>query len=473
LQIANCKFEIERRALECDDSSSLSCSIRSQQIPSGDPVAPGPHSKVGSRNFQFAIFNLQFAIILLCGPVAVQPLAGEEPPQSSVAAAVSTEVQFYDRLHQTFMLLNQVAIPAYMEHFRDEPEKLAVVSYYAERLTEAHKQDMPRRVRPEINEKGKAAGDNTPLHVWMQAALGEARGNNVEILEHHLGVLGARPHAVLQRTDEADVSATTARCVLFDPELLWAHRRLWELKTGGRVPVDPDRVLDSLVDRQAGVRALREQPENSELSLRRFLDKHRRLVWELGWLYRCFGVEQERAGDLSQARESYLRAWAIGDALFPVSERGRLDRFDRVFLAELGDVYARIGRYDLMLRYIYSDQGLPAQFEMAKPIAELARVAESVRLARHDESAVEQLDEVLPETVSQILFEQPVMPAAPEAEKSIADSSNWAIRAGWVLIGVGGVVLLVAVASRLIRANRRTPLNRTNKAVSPLMNSPD
>ena len=436
--------------------------MRPNEIQSGDPGAPGPHSKVGPRNLQFAI--------ILCGLATVEPLAGEEIPQSPVAEAVSTEVQFYDRLHQTFLLLNQVAIPAYMEHFRDEPKKLTVVTYYAERLAEAQTQDGPRRESLAINAR-ELAGDDTPPDVWMQAAFGEARGHNVEVLEHHLGMLGARPHAVLQRTDETDVAATTARCVLFDPELLWAHRRLWELKTGSQPPAQPQSVFNALADRQAAVRALREQPENSELSLRKFLDRYRLLVWELGWLYRNHGVEQERAGDVSEARESYLRAWAIGDALFPVSERGRLDRFDRVFLAELGDVYARLGRYDLMLRYIYSDQGLPAQFEMARPLAELARVAESVRLARHDESAGEQLDEVLPETVSQILFEQPVM--ATKVEETNAGSSNWPVRLGWILIGGGGLVLLVAVASRLIRANRRATQDRTAKTVTPLMNSPD
>lgn len=389
--------------------------------------------------------------------------------RDAVPAETPAEVIFHDRLHQTFLLLNQVAIPAYVEHFHDEPEKLAVVNYYAARLVEAQKQDAPRLATPAGSLKESSSADETPRDVWMQAALGAALRNDLDILEHHLGVLGAQPHTVLQRKDDA---ANTARCVLFDPELLWAHRRLWELKTGSRAPTAPPRVLDALAERQAIVRALREQPENSELSLRKFLDQHRQIVWELGWLYRCLGVEHEQAGDVSHARDSYLRAWAIGDALFPVSERGRLDRFDRVFLAELGDVYARLGRYDLMLRYMYSDQGLPARFEMARPIAELARVAESVRLARHDESAAEQLDEVLPETVSQILFEQPVMPPASAVATTIEGSSNLAVRVGWVLIGIGGVVLLVAVVWRLIRATRRTALDRT-KTVFPLMNSPD
>jgi hypothetical protein len=451
----------------------------------------------------------------------------DDAPSKRAGVQADEPAQFHDRMHQTFVLLNHVVLPAYLDHFRDESDKLAVVHYYAGRLAwneddmdrsaDHFRQcfllaepdsyysfyacnwlrdpDLERRVASveegrRIDETWKRLYDRywgAGPQSWVRAAnstVGKTdspqRADSARLFLNHLG---NHPHIVLQRgmpvvtpdqkPEEWKLVESVARCPLYDPQLLSIHTRVAAREAGATTSVEPLDLPQELARSQLAVRALREQPEDRELSLRKFLDRHRTAIWRLGWLHRSTGLQQERSGDSAAARESYMRAWAIGDSLFPVSDRGRLDRFDRVFLAELGDVYARLGRYDLMLRYMYSDSGLPAQFDMARPVAELARVAESVRLARHDESAGEQLDEVLPETVSQILFEQPVMPAATAVERRSADSSNWAVRTGWMLIGVGGVVLLVAVATRLIRTKRRTAFERAAKSVSPLVNSAD
>ncbi len=399
-------------------------------------------------------------MIVLWVSLAVRPLAAEDVSQSPRLAAAgtdSTEVLFYDRLHETFLLLSEVALPAYLEHFRDEPEKLAVVRYYADRLAAVRGGDGARSGGAATAAPAADPNDKAPPDVWMQAALAAARRDDAGTLEYQLGMLGAQPHAVLHRAD-ADNASKTAACPLYDPELIRAHRRLWELKSQARAAAGPRRDAAALADRQAAVQALRREPANAELSLRRFLDQNRAPVWELGWSFRCVGVEHERVGDAAAARENYLRALAIGDVLFPVAERGRADRFDRVFLAELGDVYARLGRFDLMLRYMYSEQGLPAKYEMARPVAELARVSESVRLARPAETPSELDEETLPETVSQILFEQPVLrprAAPPSADAEVGGRRG---RLGWWFIAGGGGVLAAAVAWRLIGRYTRKAL---------------
>src|SRR5262249_21979009 len=157
-------------------------------------------------------------------------------------------------------------------------------------------------------------------------------------------------------------------------------------------------------------------------------------------------MAQEQEAQRDAARDSYSRAWAIGDALFPVSQRGRLETMNPVFLAELGDVYARLQRYDLMLRYMYSDQGLPARYDIAKPIADLARIAESVRLVRRVEAPLEQVEEVLPETVSQILFETAVPSWSPSLSGQTASARSATRSAAWILLVAGSGLLLLAVA---------------------------
>jgi hypothetical protein len=392
------------------------------------------------------------------GPVPARDTSQEAVRTDSAPPAAQSDVNFYDRLHQTFLKLNDVVIPAYVDHFRDEPEKLAVVRYYADRLGEVHKRSAlsvrePAEIQP--SSAGGALDESAPPDVWMRSALAQAHGSNADVLAYQLGVLGSRAHAVLQRADESGDEARTARCPLFDAELLWAHRRLWELKTGRPAPAAPQNLRDAIAARHAAIVGTRQLPEKAELSLRRFLDQERQTVWELAWLYRCLGVEQERADDERAARQSYLRAWAIGDALFPAAERGRLERFDPLFLAELGDVYARLGRFDLMLRYMYSENGLPARYEMARPVAELARVAESVRLARPGERPSEDLAETFPETVSQILFEQAV---APDAGGRVVASTEPPSRLGaYVVTGIGLTLLLGAAAVAVARRSVGTP----------------
>ncbi len=420
---------------------------------------------------------IQAILCCLCGAGISPDSPGSDRPANDPAIA---DVVFFDRLQQTFVLLNGIVLPAYLDHFRDEPDKSAVVHFYAGRLAEVQKDparasehfqksagvflDRPTADKPPANSDGA-----TPQQ-WMAAALAtlaqagrpkaEVGYEPAEILEHHLNNLGAKPHVVLQRRGISDGPDTTANCPLYDPELFFAHRRLWELKTKSSLTAEPSRIHESLAKAHARISQLRQQPTSREMSLRRFLDveSHRVAAREVFWLYRCLAVEQEKAGDPTAAHESLLRAWAVGDALFPVSERGRMERLDRVFLAELGDVYARLGRFDLMLRYMYSQQGLPARYEMARPVAELARVAESVRLARHDESAADQLDEFLPETVSQILFEQPVLNLPPGTRATIG--SIWYFtrsgQIGWWLVGSGAILMMFPVAWFLSRAVRRS-----------------
>jgi hypothetical protein len=128
---------------------------------------------------------------------------------------------------------------------------------------------------------------------------------------------------------------------------------------------------------------------------------------------------------------------------------------DPLFLVELGDVYARLGRYDLMLRYMYSQDALPARMAMARPITELARIAESVRLARPDASSHELTEEVLPETVSQVLFDQPVLRGHRLAEHAAPGAMTRPRVVGWVLLSSGSVVLLGAFAWLIRRGYRR------------------
>jgi hypothetical protein len=178
-------------------------------------------------------------------------------------------------------------------------------------------------------------------------------------------------------------------------------------------------------------------------------------VWKLAWSYRCRGVDMD-VDSPDAARGCFLRAWAIGDALFPASERGRTERFDPVFLAELGDIYARLERYDLMLRYIYCDEGLPARIELARPVAEMARVAESIRLVRDDGSSAMQLGDVLPETVSQILFDRSV--AAPTDTRAAQLGNTGPVRRinlGWVFVAVGAGVVCMTTLWGILRAARR------------------
>ena len=442
--------------------------------------------------------------------------AGSDGPPAPQDVALD-EFAFYDRLHQTFQLLCGVAHQAYFDHFRDEPDNLGVVHFYAGRLAVSqnhvanavdhfrqsfeladkesyyafYSSDWLRRLN-EGTVATKAAHTKlydaywgTGPQSWMRAALAYVVrtdiSNPTDYARYFMGQLEFHPHIVLQRTtpvpapelrpEQWSLSPMLAVCPLYDPELLWVHRRLAERKSSppsippqagrdGVRPVEAAGGVEPLAAAQLEVRTLREQPENRELSLRKFLDQHRTAVWRLGWLYRCRGLELERTGEQSAAPADYLRGWAIGDALFPVAMRGRLDRFDPVFLAELGDVYARLRRYDLMLRYMYSDVGLPARYEIARPIAELARVAEAVRLTRSDETLPEQAEELLPETVSQILFEQPVPKLNAGIEPTIAStrprSSTW----GWVFLGGGFLLLLIGIAWRLSLAGRRSAETR-------------
>jgi hypothetical protein len=434
--------------------------------------------------------------------VARGVVADESDGRQAPAAATFDQLAFYDRLHQTFQLLCGLAHQAYFDHFRDEPDKLAVVYYYAGRLAESQ-DDRTKAVEHfsrsfELSDKdsyysfyssvrlqelheGTAATHATYTKLYsafwgagpqalMRSALGEVARTDTpdatDIAQYFVNQLGFQPHIVLQRgtpvpspelpPEQWPHSPVLARCALYDPELLWVHRRLDERKSSGTVGKETVVGAEQLTAAQLAVRRLREQPENRELSLRKFLDRHRAAVWELGWLHRCRALDFERAGELAAAREGYLRAWAIGESLFSVADRGRMDRFSPVFLAELGDVYARLGRYDLMLRYMYSDQGLPARYEIAKPIAELARVAESLRLAGSDDTSAVDGDVVLPETVSQILFGQPVIDPPATSEPTLARAADRTNTWGWVVLGGGLGVLLVSVVWRLSAAWRRT-----------------
>jgi hypothetical protein len=371
----------------------------------------------------------------------------------TVREAEFDEIVFFDRLHQTFLLLNQVALPAYLEHFSGEPDKLTIVQYYMDRLAEVLKGESIDNESSSRLVDGSLEAD-TPRCVWMRAALAELRAGRTGSAEHHLSILGAEPQAELRRLD-GSAAASTARCPLYDPELLAAHCRLWQLKTGRQATAAPSNVMQSLTKQHVAIQTMRRQPGESDLSLRKFLDKHRRLVWELGWAYRCRGLEL--VADATAARTCFLRAWTIGDALFPVSERGRIDRFDPIFLAELGDVYARLGRYDLMLRYIYCDGGLPGRHEMARPVADLARVAESVRLVHADESSELPLEKELPETVSQILFEQPVASQPnPVTSQATPRVQSHGLSLGWILVTAGGCLVCGAIAWRIVRLARRS-----------------
>jgi hypothetical protein len=369
------------------------------------------------------------------------------------------EIVFFDRLHQTFVLLNQVAIPAYLEHFSGEPDNLAVVEYYAQRLASVLRNDPWRSGDP--NSDGAAPDENAPRDVWMRATLSELARNSQQAAERYLKRVGSEPHAELHRMD-ATREANTARCVLYDPALFGAYRRLHELKSGRSLAPIGDNVSQSLEECHGSIRSLRDQPVERELSLRKFLDKNRSAVWQLAWLYRCRGIELE-AGSAA-ARACFLRALSLGEALFPASERGRLDRFDPIFLAELGDVFARLERFDLMLRYIYCDNGLPARYELTRPVAELARVAESIRLMRADVTTVSHDEQELPETVSQILFDRPVLAQAGTAAKG-TDShfeNGSGLQLGWLLMGAGGCLVVVAIAWCAVRAARR-PRHLTSK----------
>ena len=108
-----------------------------------------------------------------------------------------------------------------------------------------------------------------------------------------------------------------------------------------------------------------------------------------------------------------------------------------------------------MLRYMYSDQGLPARYDMAKPIAELARVAEALRLGRSDDTSAVDVDEVLPETLSQILFEQPVFQQQATSEPAVASVRTGSSMWGWVILGSGFILLVGGVAWRVSLVGRR------------------
>lgn len=370
---------------------------------------------------------------------------------STVRDSDFDEILFFDRLHQTFLLLYQIAIPAYREHFRGEPDKLSVIQYYAERLAAVMK-DEPTEAQLAV----PVASDGSPAAIAsartaMRAALTALATGITESAEHHLNLVGAKPRVELSRSDESR-GASTARCLLYDPELFWAHRRLRELKTSRALEMAPGSISQAMDDAHVAIRLLRGQPSERDLSLRKFLDKHRQAAWKLAWLYRCRGLELD---DPIAARVCFLRAWTIGDALFPVAERGRIDRFDPVFLAELADVYARLERFDLMLRYIYCDEGLPARYELARPIAELARVAESIRLVRGDQTADVHGDQELPETVSQVLFDQPVIaqPNLHITELNRTFEAPRGMRFGWLLVGIGGCLMCAAIAWGIARGH--------------------
>jgi hypothetical protein len=359
-------------------------------------------------------------------------------------------VLFFDRLHQTFELLNRIALPAYRDHFRDDPEKLAVIGYYAGRLA------TDRNLRHELPDASTLDASTEPDAArakLMRAALAELRAGRAVDAEVHLKELGVEPHIELQRVD-ASMPANTARCPLYDADLLYAHRELWRLKTGRPAPDQPASGAQSIAEQHDAIRAARQQAGDSELSLRKFLDKHRRLIWGLAWSYRCRGIEL--GADADASRVCFLRAWTIGDALFPASDRGRIDRFDPVFLAELGDIYARLGRFDLMLRYIYCDDGLPARYEMARPVAELARVAEAIRLTRVDGTDDLPLEKQMPETVAQILFERPVaVQPSPIASRVARPGSAKNAHIGWILLASGACLIGGAVVWRFVRVARR------------------
>lgn len=428
------------------------------------------------------------AIVLgLVGAVADDTDAARRAPDPALA-----EIILYDRLDQTFRLLNALAIQTYLDHFQDKPEALATVEYYAGRLAELEESideafehyrrslvvryDHAAAWLSEHDGKDGALTEEERRQIRLRlykalnplflldiegaavAALKSARVGDVESLEESVQVLtDPRWRRSVSRNDDDQVSSA-AICVLHDPCLFWVQRRLAELRSGRKLPSAPAALTTALHDVHAAVRVLRDGSDDRELSLRKFLDKHRATVWQLGWLYRCRGLELERAGNATAGREHFVRAWAIGDALFPASERGRLDKFDPVFLAELGDVYARLGRYDLMLRYMYSDAGLPARFELARPIAELARVAESVRLARADDPASTSDDEALPETVSQILFELPVEPSSRDRVSPVGGTTTDAGSShmwGWVFLSAGAAVLIGGLAWAVSRSSRR------------------
>ncbi|GEM_PF-6562627 len=456
---------------------------------------------------------MNYVVVLVVAALwgAAAPADGTPAPQANPA---TDDVRFYDRLHQTFLHVTAVAIDAYLEHFADEPHKLAVVHYYAARLAQIEN-DHARAgehfaksfelaepdsyyafyssvflKEPEFGNAvaSRAEADRAETtyarmyqrfwgvgsQSWIRAAIGDVRRTDIDATDYarlFINNAGLHPHVVLQRgvpvpapelrPEQWALADDVARCPLYDPHLIWVHRQL--AARAARTPLD-DRETNREREVAAGlVRRLRELPENRELSLRKFLDQNRADVWRLGWLHRSLGVKQSQVGDRTAARASFLRAATIGDALFSAAERGRIDRFDRVFLAELGDVYARLGRYDLMLRYMYSDQGLPALNHAAQPIAELARVAESIRLARGDAAAAELDDEALPPTVNEILFGGPLpteSPVAADAGSALGGGRTNAL--GWLLIGAGAIVLLAAAwVTRQVR-RRPTPIVPAN-----------
>ena len=217
------------------------------------------------------MIHATFIVVLLTGPMCHQAAS------DASAADAEASLILFDRLHQTFILLNHAVFPAYEEHFLDEPDKLATVRHYSTRLAETLRSGSPT----ESSDSSEADSEDASAEHLMRQALAAARAGRQDLLDRHLQRLGSQPHAVLQRLGDA-WSLATAHCLLYDPELLWAHRWLWELKIGRHAPGDPINVQDGLADRQMDIRRLREQPENAELSLRKFMDKYRSLVWELG-----------------------------------------------------------------------------------------------------------------------------------------------------------------------------------------------
>jgi hypothetical protein len=450
-------------------------------------------------------------------------VAATAAPLAPPGADGADEARFYDRLHQTFLHLTGVAIDAYLEHFADEPHKLAVVHYYGGRLAQiendrARAGEHFRRsfllaeadsyyafyASVHLKESEYGAALRSPAESqsvaatyarlydqfwgagsqsWMRAAMAYTHRTDItdaaDYARLFINNVGFHPHVVLQRgvpVPAADLrpeqwvlAEGVARCPLYDPHFIWVHRQLAD--RAASTPLD-DRETNRERAVAAGlVRRLRELPENRDLSLRKFLDQNRADVWRLGWLNRSLGVKQAQVGDHSAARTSFLQAATIGDALFPPAERGRMDRFDRVFLAELGDVYARLGRYDLMLRYMYSDQGLPAINDLARPIAELARVAESVRLARRDTAAAELNDEALPQTVNDILFGEPLPSDPAPVEVAAALDGGSTNRFGWLLVGGGGLVLLGSIAW-VVRVAWQRPSRPVSADSAPLRELP-
>ncbi len=408
---------------------------------------------------------------------------------------VGVEPSVYAPMDRTYRLLLRIAFTAYLDHLRDEPRQAAVVCYfyglldawegreesaqkwfhkcialdsggeYAQRARcwlQLPTETLPGPMSFELVRAGKlkqVPAEATPgnqldlVHEAVRAAAVEDR-TRLKVL---LDAIGTKPQETLRRTDLPQGSET-AECELFDPALLWLYAQAAGVSGSHGSALNIQRAVDRLMRLHKEIADLRDRMPDGEMSLGRFVRQYRAKVRELGHLYwtvACSAVD--RNGALSRRLHDarlpnglpltpgvcLRRALEIDEALFAPDMRGGIECVEHTLLSELGDIYAKVGRFDLLLRYVYSSAGLPARYPPARIIASLAYIAEGMRLAA-PQLLPEPVAETPRERISDILLHG--TPSLPPTREATTSGIRWLVLSAAAFLAAGfgaiGLVLL-------------------------------